>query len=166
MVLEYSDDGGSGGLLGRGLRAVFNYWNKLVLKFYGIRLAVDEADGAHYSLLGDDEQAPRVDGDVAEERQYVNKNSEVLRQSAPVVMLNLWKIYPPSVGVLGSCIKRVRQFFAFFFRYCYPGGFTDENDEKKAFIPKQAVRGVSTVIKKGETYALLGANGEDFAFWI
>ena len=162
LVLEYSDDGGAGGLLGRGLRAVFYYWNKLILKFYGISIAADEADVASYSLIGDDQQKPIVDSDVAQERQFVNKNGEVLRQSAPVVLLNLWKIYPPSVGILGSCLKRVRHVFAFIYSCCYSfTEATDENDEKKSFVPKQAVRGVSTVIKKGETYALLGANGKN-----
>ena len=160
LVLEYSDDGGSGGFLGRGLRAVQYYWNKLMLHLYGIRLSADKVGGAHYSLLGDDEQRANDDCDVAQERQYVNKNNELLRQSAPVVLLNLWKIYPPSVGILGSCLKRVRQFIASIVCFCNLGGAMDENEEEKAFVPKQAVRGVSTVIKKGETYALLGANGE------
>lgn len=137
-----------------------------MLKYYGIHLDNNEAEGPNYSLIGDDDQKPIIDADVAEERQYVNKNSELLRQSAPVVLLKLWKIYPPSVGILGSCLKRVRQLSTFIFSLCFPNTkATDENDEKEACVPKQAVRGVSTVIKKGETYALLGANGNcSFSF--
>jgi len=161
LVLEYTDDGGAGGWIGRGLRAIGYAFTRLRLSWYGIRMSGHEADGAQDSPGGDDMESARLgdDSDVAQEQQYVLKNSEELRQTAPVVLLNLWKIYPPSVGVLGTCMRSIRSIFAAICCFCCRTGPLDENENEKPFVPKQAVRGVSTVIKKGETYALLGANG-------
>jgi hypothetical protein len=157
LILEYADDGGAGGFVGRGLRAIGHYWTCLMLKWYGIRTTSDDGDVAQYRALGDNETD---DEDVAKERQYVMKNSEQLRHTAPVVLLNLWKVYPPSVGILGSLFMRVRRFVMSVLCFWSKSHVIDvDDDEEKTFAPKQAVRGVSTAINKGETYALLGANG-------
>ena len=147
-------------MLGRALRAMQYMWTSMMLRWHGIRTSVDETDATQYSLLGDDVNSKLGDDeDVARERQHVLKNREELRQNAPVVLLNLWKIYPPSVGVIGSCLKNIRHFLSVLFCCCCRAGPVDENQEEKSYVPKQAVRGVTTAIKKGETYALLGANG-------
>jgi hypothetical protein len=161
LVLEYAGEGGSGGILGRLLRSCQSYFTKLSLRWHGIHTSTDE-DGNHYSLLGDDDSKLSDDEDVARERHHVLKNKEELRHTEPVVLLNLWKIYPPSVGMIGSLLLTVRRFFASTFcLFCNSGALTacEEKEEEKPFVPKQAVRGVSTAIKKGETYALLGQNG-------
>jgi len=165
LVLEYSDDGGSGGLLGRGIRAVQFYWTKAMLYFYGIRMSVDGLCGAHYSLLGEEKNKALDDVDVVQERDCVMKNDESLRQTAPVVLKNLWKIYPPSVGLVGSLVKNARRRLACIFCACNPYKAVDTDNDETVCVPKQAVRGVSTVVQKGETYALLGANGE-FAVYL
>ena len=158
LILEYADDGGAGGYVGRGLRAIGHGWTYLMLKWYGIRTDFVGKDETRYSALGDN---GADDDDVAMERQYVLTNSEELRRTAPVVLLNLWKVYPPSVGIIGSLLVRVRRFISSVFCFWIKKGVViDVDDEEgKTFAPKQAVRGVSTAIKKGETYALLGANG-------
>ena len=162
LVLEYANDGGSGGILGRALRWLQKLLTSLSLRWHGIRTDESSEEGLHYSLLGDDEGELVVDEDVQQERQYVLKNKEELRRTAPVVLLNLWKIYPPSVGVLGSILSTVRRSLSFLLHCCFDKKTMDSGDEpaeEKSNVPKQAVRGISTVIKKGETYALLGANG-------
>ena len=106
-------------MLGRALRAMQYMWTSMMLRWHGIRTSVDETDATQYSLLGDDVNSQLGDDeDVARERQQVLKNSEELRQNAPVVLLNLWKIYPPSVGVIGSCLKNIRHFLSVLFCCC------------------------------------------------
>ena len=156
LVFEYANDGGAGGLLGRALRAISYQWTNLMLKWHGIEMNAGE-DNVYASLndehLSDDE-------DVVRERQYVAKNTEELRHTAPVVLNNLWKIYPPSVGVFGAFMMKVRRLISAILCICSKTIVASEDvEDEKTFVPKQAVRGVHTAIKKGETYALLGANG-------
>ena len=75
--------------------------------------------------------------------------------------VNSSNFYPPSIGVVGSVLMSVRRFFGSVFCFFCKTGPSNVNDcqEEKSCVPKQAVRGVTTAIKKGETYALLGANG-------
>ena len=157
LVFEYANDGGAGGLLGRALRAISYQWTKLMLAWHGIKMSAD-GESSDYASLNDDKLAD--DEDVVRERQYVAKNSEELRHTAPVVLNNLWKIYPPSVGVIGAFFLKVRRVIASIFAKCSKTIVASEEEDAKTFVPKQAVRGVHTAIKKGETYALLGANGK------
>jgi hypothetical protein len=161
LVLEYANDGGSGGLLGRALRAFQSFWIRVSLRWYGIRTDKCGENGTHYSRLGDEENKLEADEDIEQERQYVMKNKEELRQTAPVVLLNLWKIYPPSVGMLGSLLSGFRSALSAILFYWGDriSDTADDAEEETSFSPKEAVCGVTTAINKGETYALLGTNG-------
>lgn len=160
LALEYSDDGGAGGLLGRLIRGLASLYTKLALRWYGIRTTAGESDDAQYALLGDGDKETSVDSDVLEERAHVLKNKRELKQSASVLLINLWKVYPPSVGIIGSLLYSLRRMIASVLCCCC--GKSDvinedsDNEAPKTYSPKQAVRGVSTAINRGETYALLG----------
>lgn len=158
LVFEYANDGGAGGLFGRALRSFSYYWTKVMLKWHGIEMSSGEADSTDYTSLNNDKLSD--DEDVVNERQYVAKNSEELRHSAPVVLNNLWKIYPPSVGVIGAFFMKIRRIISSIGKT-----ISAPEENEKTFVPKQAVRGVHTAINKGETYALLGANGTQRWRW-
>lgn len=158
IVFEYANDGGAGGLLGRALRAISYQWTKLMLAWHGIDMSAEGASN-DYASLNDDKLSD--DEDVVREREYVSKNSEELRHTAPVVLNNLWKIYPPSIGVFGATFLKIRRFLSAIISLIFHSKtiVASEEEDRKTSKPKQAVRGVHTAIKKGETYALLGANG-------
>jgi hypothetical protein len=162
LLLEYANDCGSGGLVGRILRSVGKTWEKVMLRWHGVR----EKDGLLLlddGLVGGDSSLQ--DDDVESERLFVSENRDELRKTAPVVYENLWKVYPPSIGLFGVLVTSLRRSLAFvccfFCRPC--SGTRDRSAEveerRKAILPKRAVRGVTAVIQKGETYALLGKNG-------
>jgi ABC-type multidrug transport system ATPase subunit len=123
-----------------------------LLRIHGVKhvngtLALDDG-------LIDDKDV--LDDDVLAEERHVNENCAVFKQTAPIMYHNLWKVYPPSVGLLGSMIASLRQFLG---EMCCCGKGVKPEEQRRAYLPKRAVRGVSTVVEEGETYALLGANG-------
>lgn len=118
-MLEYSGDGGSGGLLGRVVRCIWGSFDRLLLSRHGVK----SVDG-QISIVYDDAHCTSSDEDVLAEEEYV-KSTPLLETSAPVVMKDLWKVFPPPAG----CSRKRR--------------------------PRLAVRGLSAAIHKGETFGLL-----------
>ena len=118
-MLEYSGDGGSGGLLGRVLRYIRGSFDRLLLSRHGIK----SLDG-QICIACDHTRGTISDEDVLEEEEYV-KSTPFLESSAPVVMKDLWKVFPAPAACFG---KRK---------------------------PRLAVRGLSAAIHKGETFGLL-----------
>ena len=100
------------------------------------------------------------DDDVADERACVEQNRDHLKATASVLLVNMWKVFPPTVGFFGKTFAGIRRIFNLicccgcFRRQPAPVEDDDEND--KSNLPKRAVRGVSTAIMEGETYGLLG----------
>ncbi len=118
-MLEYSGDGGSGGLLGRALRYIRGSFDRLLLSRHGVK----QVDG-QISIDCDHARGTNSDEDVLQEEEYV-KSTPFLESSAPVVMKDLWKVFPAPLGCFGK--RR----------------------------PRLAVRGLSVAIHKGETFGLL-----------
>jgi len=121
LLLEYSGDGGSGGLLGQLLRSLRASTDQIRLRWYGIK----KENG---QLLISDTSSMILDEDVKQEKEFV-RDTPSLATSAPVLIRDLWKAYPPSVG----CNRKQK--------------------------PRIAVRGLSAAIQRGETFGLLGSNG-------
>ncbi len=118
-MLEYSGDGGSGGWLGRALRYMRGSFDRLLLSRNGIKTVKGQI-----TIVGDHSDETTSDEDVLEEEDYV-KSTPFLESSAPIVMKDLWKVFPPPAGCSG---KRK---------------------------PRLAVRGLYAAIHKGETFGLL-----------
>jgi len=165
LMLEYSNDGGAGGYVGRGLRWLKSSFEHMMLGFSGVRTG---ADGVSLSLDDGLDNGQNEDEDVAKERKYVIANQKRLKEEASVLMVNLWKIYPPSIGLFGSLLlglKRVcRLVFCGCVRKSSPNDTeadteADTEEDSKSTLPKRAVRGTTTAIMPGETYGLLGVNG-------
>jgi len=159
LLLEYSADGGAGGVLGRLLRQVRGTLETVSLRWHGVRQAEDGT-----SLLledGLDTDGERAeDDDVAEECSFVKQNKNALKDEASVLLVDLWKVYPPSVGMFGSIFASLRRTIGFIFCHWWRRGHRSEDNEEraKAFPPKRAVRGLTTAITEGETYGLLGVS--------
>lgn len=160
LALECAQDGGSGGLIGRGVRLVRDSWESFALRANGVR-----REGAIAALDdGLDDSSGALDDDVVKERELVARDINALRRTAPVLFEGLWKIYPPSVGSVGAA-------------FGYVGGLLGPTlcclcdrmrgldrrsrveERKRGRLPKRAVRGLTTTVREGETYALLGSNG-------
>jgi len=157
LLLEYSNDCGSGGIIGQALRAARGSWDQVILSQYGVK----KTPVGQLLLDGglDDPSGTSVeDNDVAKERAYVSDNKEQLKTSAVVLLDNLWKVYPPPKGILGSIMEGMRHFFGFCFRNCSCCD-TGDSSSNLSSLPKRAVRGLSTSIENGETFGLLGVNG-------
>lgn len=151
LVLEYAQDGGAGGSFGSCLRSTRDIMEKLIFRLQGLK-----ADGGSLRLddgLRDD-IAP--DADVLKEQLFVQENFDTLKATAPVVIYNLWKVYPASIGLVGSAVAALKR------AICSCGGrrsAEDGEEDKRAVQPKRAIRGVSYNLQKGETFFLLGNNG-------
>lgn len=157
LLLEYSDDGGAGGPLGRILRQARSAWGKMILRSYGVRKGPDGV-----SLLLDDglDEGRGEDDDVIDERTFVKQNRDNLKDSASVLLVNMWKVFPPTVGPFGKMLAWIGKVCKLI---CCCGCFrrnpiriNGDDEEDKSNFPKRAVRGVSTAIMEGETYGLLG----------
>jgi ABC-type multidrug transport system ATPase subunit len=157
LLLEYSDDGGSGGPVGRILRQMRSSWGNMILRWHGVRKGPDGV-----SLLLDDglDEGRGEDDDVVDERVYVKDNKDHLKVTASVLLVNMWKVFPPTVGPFGKIFSWIRRVCHLI---CCCGCFrkqsarvADDSEEDKSNLPKRAVRGVSTAIMEGETYGLLG----------
>ena len=158
LFVEFSHDGGAGGTLGRMLRWLNEGMEKTALRwFHGVESTHDGALRLDDGLRDDENDR---DLDVLEEEAFVRENSSELKATSPVLFENLWKIYLPSVGMFGSLLGTCKRFILWMICCC---GFcqrdTAEKEKSPAHLPKRAVRGMSTAIRKGEIYALLGANG-------
>mmetsp|Transcript_43917 Transcript_43917/g.64517 ORF Transcript_43917/g.64517 Transcript_43917/m.64517 type:complete len:2436 (+) Transcript_43917:98-7405(+) len=152
LFLEYTEDGGSGGWIGRGIRSVRNSINRLLLRWHGVRRAPEG------NLMLDDglDNLEEEDADVLEERYNIRNNKENLKDSTAILLADLWKVYPASQGVMTFLINSTKNFFQFLFRCCCnPIGKPIDS----SCLPKRALRGLSTAIVEGETFGLLGMNG-------
>jgi ABC-type multidrug transport system fused ATPase/permease subunit len=147
LFLEYSDDGGSGGVVGRVLRYLRGSYDRMMLRWYG----VEKVNGQ--LCLNDGLAEAAVNEDIKTEEEFV-KGDANLHMSAPVVMRDLWKIYPPSVGVLGGLLAS----FKWFICCCRPNRPNQEGNDERV-LPRRAVRGLTAAVQKGETFGLLGSNG-------
>ncbi|KAL7574063.1 hypothetical protein ACA910_015641 [Epithemia clementina (nom. ined.)] len=146
LFVEFAHDGGAGGTLGRMLRQMNDGLERFALRrLFGVEWSSDGAllldDG-----LRDDEHGR--DLDVLEEEAFVRENSAELKESSPVLFENLWKIYLPSVGLIGALGGSCQRAFV-----------ASGDQGRTTSQPKRAVRGMSTVVRRGDIYALLGANG-------
>jgi ABC-type multidrug transport system ATPase subunit len=152
LGLEYSDDGGSGGFVGRLLRRIREKRNDLILKRNGVHKSADGelllSDGLNCSTEEDE--------DVILEKNRVIRNELALKSSAKILLVNLWKVYPPSVSKVWrefrQCIKWV------FCCYCLRNR-VENREIDPSTLPKRAVRGLTLAIEEGETFGLLGVNG-------
>lgn len=130
LMLEYSQDGGSGGALGRLLRDFRAKWDSMVLRRHGI---VHENGQL---LLEDGLDDDDVDEDVVQEASRVATLPN-LYKSTPVFLKGIWKVFPPSTNRLLKCCM----------------------SSKKGLGPRRAVRGLSLAVQEGEIFGLLGSNG-------
>ena len=135
--MEYSGDGGSGGFVGRTLRYVRTKSERK--RFYGITGGFSSSNDL-------------LDPDVAREKEYVLENGHALKNDASVLLMDLWKVFPPPTSILGSLIGNIRKLF----QICLRKQQEDVDSSKKA---KKAVQGLSTTVLPGDTFGLLGVNG-------
>ena len=130
LLIEVSEFGGGGGIVGTTLRSIGRFISDVKLKLNGVRkvngrlIADDGLDDTNMGGGGLEE-----DIDVARERAFVDGDFENLKSESSIVIKDLWKVYPPTVG--GLCCGN----------------------------PKRAVRGMTAHVKKGEIFGLLGVNG-------
>jgi hypothetical protein len=141
LFLEYSEDGGSGGFAGRILRHVKGSYDRILLAIHGVRKADNKL------LLDDGLVESTPNEDVQKEADYVRCN-EGLHTTAPIVLIDLWKIFPPSVGVFGAFTGWI-QWFLCCCGILKSSGEKTESDQSR---PRRAVRGLTTVIQRGETF--------------
>lgn len=154
LILEYSEDGGSGGFVGRILRKIREYKENLILEWNGVQ---KNSEGEF--LLDDGQDVDAVeDEDVIFEKNRVQQNEVALKKSAKVLIVNLWKIYPPSVSnFFGPCFKQCLRFVCCC--CCCPQKPAVAGETDVSALPKRAIRGVTLSIEGGETFGLLGVNG-------
>jgi ATP-binding cassette subfamily A (ABC1) protein 3 len=154
LILEYSGDGSAGGKIGWVIRSAKSSWERLILRCNGVHADCSLDDGLKEGTR---------DEDVEGERIFVYENIDQLKHSAPIVYQDLWKIYPPSVGLFGTMAAFVRGHI--YMICCLLRKSSAERrtvilkERRRVLLPKRAVRGVTTCIQEGETFALLGANG-------
>ncbi|CAJ1947143.1 unnamed protein product [Cylindrotheca closterium] len=150
LFLEYADDGGSGGMAGRIVRYVRGSYERTVLAVHGVKKVGNKLtlDDGLVDLAPND--------DVKKEADFVNRKPE-LHKSAPIVLRDLWKVFPPSIGLLGGLINRIKWLLC----CCGLGKGSNQEDESNSDHsgPRRAVRGLTAAVQRGETFGLLGANG-------
>jgi ABC-type multidrug transport system ATPase subunit len=145
LLLEEAEFGGGGGVVGEKLWEIGKWVERQKLKLYGVReingrlIADDGLDDASGGSVEDD-------SDVKSEREFVNGCSDTLKTESAIVIQGLWKVYPPSLGMVSGVRKVLRKLLC-----------GQSSDASKGV--KRAVRGVTTSIPKGEIYGLLGVNG-------
>lgn len=147
LFLEYSHDGASGGIVGHFLRQMRGFFNHLILQMYGLK----KVNNRFY--LDDGLGDLSTNEDITREEIFV-KNHDKLHETAPLVMRDLWKIYPPSIGFIGSICSLFRVP-----KCCSNNSWSDKESNDKQSLPRRAVRGLSVAVQKGETFGLLGSNG-------
>lgn len=149
LLLEYAQDGGSGGALGIALRNLKRSYDRSMLHWSLARSeAAENVEGARDSFS-------ETDKGVQEEAKVVEESKEELVRTAPIVIHNLWKIYPPSTGFLCVVSSFLCRPFCKLFSKRNPEGTTEEDNS----LPKPAICGTSIAVRQGETLGLLGKNG-------
>lgn len=135
FLIEKTVYGGGGGKVGKTLRNAGRTITTFKLRLNGVRNVKGKLllrDGLDDDNGGDGEAiGAEEDEDVAREREFVNSNFDELKKdsNSAIVLKDLWKVYPPPFGAA----------------FCGQ--------------PKRAVRGLTTCVKKGEIFGLLGVNG-------
>lgn len=142
MCLEYSGDGGSGGFIGSFLRYIGSHFNQLMLRWHGVKTVELQQD------------TMELDNDVRNEKEYVMKNVDELKSSAPVLLADIWKVFPPSKGSLQRKLGKAKQVLKNCFRKEKIQVEVDPSTKAK-----KAIQGLSTAVMGGETFGLLGING-------
>merc|ERR1712226_234518 len=138
-------------MAGRVLRGIKGTYDRILLSLYGVKKVDNKL------LLDDGLQETTPNPDVQKEMDYV-RSKEDLQAAAPIVLKDLWKIFPPSVGIMGSFFGSIKWLIC----CCGLGlGRSSNPEEKKQdqSKPRRAVRGLTTAVKRGETFGLLGSNG-------
>ena len=153
LLLEEAEFGGGGGAVGEKLWEMGAWIEKQKLRLYGVRevngrlIADDGLDDAGIQS-GD---AVEDEEDVVRERTFVNENIEQLKKESAIVIQGLWKVYPPSLGMISGLKMGLKRFLW--------GGRGRKKGGDASVGVKRAVRGVTTSIPTGEIYGLLGVNG-------
>lgn len=146
LLLECSQDGGAGGTIGRWVRRARAFASRSVLQMYGEQF--DKYSGQ--LVINDDGIA--LENDALAEHNLISEQKETMVQQAKVLVHNLWKIYPPSIGHVSSLCTFLRAQS----NCCHK---IPQSALERMHKPKKALRGVSLCINTGETFGLLGKNG-------
>lgn len=160
LVLESIQKEGSSTCCAGLLHRCREYFDRKLLYWSGVR----ENDGKLLLNDGLDERSQRPDEDVEAESMFVQGKIDYLKETAPVVFLNLWKIYPASNGLLGTALGLARMTVSSVINFVcgksrHSSQETEREKHQKFPLPKRALRGVTTAVREGEIYALLGQNG-------
>ena len=132
MLLEYSSDGGSGGVFGRAVRK--------------IRAA---AHNFHNQLSGFEQvSTEEIDDDVMKEKEAVREGKENMIETSPILISELWKTYPKG-SLLTVLFHKIVSLMC---SCCYKSKHSD-------WKPKVAVNNLSIHVENGITFGLLGVNG-------
>jgi hypothetical protein len=149
LLFEYAQDGGSGGALGSFLRNMKRAYDRTMLHWSMARM---EASG----LESEAESRLEPDSAVKEEAKVVKETKDELLLTAPIVIHDLWKIYPPSTGFLCAISSMISRALWSLILCCRAASRENIQDSS---LPKPAVRGTSIAVRQGETLGLLGKNG-------
>ena len=160
LVMEYAQDGGAGGVFGASLRSIRDGLERMILHCQGVR----KKENMWCLIDGLDSESVSLDDDVAIEVQKVKEHFSDLKLSAPVVINDMWKVFPASVGIFGNLMQNFKQLCSccsmnVWCCFCGRVYKRSEKQAKQKYQPKIAVRGVSYALEKGETFFLLGNNG-------
>ena len=158
LALEYAEGGGAG-RLGRFMRRLSELFSNGLL--FGLGLKKNGDGGTLH--LDDGLENDNKDSDVLEEEFLVRSNFDKLREEAPVVFLDLWKVYLPSTGLVASVVDSLKRSIRWVCCWCFRDAQDDLRLHRRA-QPKRAVRGLCTAVQEGEIFALLGSNGAGKSF--
>ncbi|GMH55684.1 hypothetical protein TL16_g01967 [Triparma laevis f. inornata] len=104
VVIEISEVGGGGGVVGTYLRRMGKFIGDFKLRLNGVRTVNGRLivkDG-----LDDNNGVFEEDEDVATERKNVDENFHNVKTEEAIVIKDLWKVYPPTVGFCKNPPKR------------------------------------------------------------
>ena len=154
LGLEYTQDGGAGGFVGDLFRSFKQWTDGRILRLYGVRT------GGKKLLLNDGLREGTRDEDVEEEEAFVSEELEELKVASPVLIENLWKIYPPSIGMFGALFNgillSVRGCLCCCRRWCskpHAEGEGEDDGPQTKHLPKRAIRGLSlSPSKRGRSF--------------
>jgi len=146
LLLECSQVGGAGGMVGRWVRRARAFASRSVLRMYGETFDSDSGE-----LIPNDGGSV-LENDILDQHNLISEQKETMVQTSKVLAYNLWKIYPPSIGYISSFCTFLRAQSS-----CCRKNPTSASEW--TYKPKKALRGVSLSINTGETFGLLGKNG-------